>query len=331
MKSLYPLKFNPILKNKIWGGDRLRMQLHKHSKPQDKVGESWELSGVEGDISEVTNGFLVENNIQELIEVYMGDLVGEKVYEQFGNEFPLLIKFIDANDYLSLQVHPDEEMANERHSSHGKTEMWYVLDAEKEAELIVGFNQEMDKEKLLDYFGSGRLRELLNYEKVTSGDVFFIPAGRIHATGPGILFAEIQQTSDLTYRIYDWDRMGDDGNPRQLHLELAIDAIDYEHHGAFKTPYSLEKNKSSKIVKCPYFTTNIISCDKPMDVDYHTLDSFVVYMMVEGEAIIKYDEEELEVTITKGEIVLIPAEINEIHLIPRSGTAKMLEVYIEME
>lgn len=330
MKSLYPLKFKPILKNKIWGGDRLRRHLHKNSNVLDKVGESWELSGVEGDISEVTNGFLAENNIQELIEVYMGDLVGEKVYDQFENEFPLLIKFIDANDYLSLQVHPNEEMANERHNSHGKTEMWYVLEAEKGAELIAGFNQEMDKVKYLEYFGSGRLREVLNYEMVTSGDVFFMPAGRIHSIGPGILFAEIQQTSDLTYRIFDWDRMGDDGKPRELHLEWALDAIDYEHHSTFKTPYSIEKNKSNKLIKCPYFTTNIIVCDKPLDIDYHTLDSFVIYMMVEGEAVIKYDEEELEVTLTKGEIVLIPAEISEIHLIPKDGTVRMLEVYIEM-
>jgi len=331
MNSLYPLKFKPILKNKIWGGSRLKTVLNKNADDHNKVGESWEVSSVEGELSVVANGFLAENNIEELIEIYMGDLVGESVYERFGTQFPLLIKFIDANDYLSIQVHPDDELADERHGSSGKTEMWYIIDAVKDAELIVGFNQQMDKAKYLSYFGSGRLRDIVNFEKVQPGDVFFMPAGRIHATGPGILFAEIQQTSDITYRIYDWDRLGDDGKPRELHTELAVDAIDYEFHNSFKTAYQVLKNKSSEIVKCPYFTTNFLNFDKPLELEYHWLDSFVIYMAMEGSATIRFDTDETPVKISKGETVLIPADLKEIRLIPETENVKILEVYIEEE
>jgi len=329
MNNLYPLKFKPILKNKIWGGSRLKTVLNKPANAHEKVGESWEISSVEGELSVVANGFLAENNIEELIEIYMGDLVGESVYERFGSQFPLLIKFIDANDYLSIQVHPDDELADERHGSSGKTEMWYIIDAVKDAELIAGFNQPVDKVKYLSYFGSGRLRDIVNFEKAQPGDVFFMPAGRIHATGPGILFAEIQQTSDITYRIYDWDRLGDDGKPRELHTELAVDAIDYEFHNSFKTEYQALKNKSNELVKCPYFTTNLLSFDNPLELEYHWLDSFVIYMAMEGSATIRFDANETPVKISKGETVLIPADLKEIRLIPETENVKILEVYIE--
>jgi len=198
MNILYPIKFKPIVKEKIWGGTRLKNLLNKNVEEMSNAGESWEISACGEDLSIVENGFLKDNNIQELIEIYMGDLVGDKVYDKFGLEFPLLIKFIDANDYLSIQVHPDDEFAFKHHNSFGKTEMWYIVDAEKDAELIVGFNQEMNKQKYLQHYGSGTLRDVLNFDKVKNDDVFFMPAGRVHATGPGILFAEIQQTSDLT-------------------------------------------------------------------------------------------------------------------------------------
>ncbi|MBI9066388.1 MAG: class I mannose-6-phosphate isomerase [Salinivirgaceae bacterium] len=328
MSTLYPIKFNPIFKEKIWGGQKLKNLLNKSVDENIKMGESWEISGVSGDLSVVENGFLQDNTIEELIEIYMGDLVGDKVYEQFGLEFPLLIKYIDANDYLSIQVHPDDDLARERHNSYGKTEMWYVIDAEKEAELIAGFNQEMDKTKYLQHFGSGTLREVLNFEKVKTGDVFFMPAGRVHATGPGILFAEIQQTSDITYRIYDWDRFGDDGKPREMHTELAIDAIDYNYHKEVKTPYKEEINKSSEIIKCPYFTTNIINLNSKVVKDYFSLDSFVIYMGIDGDTKITYSETE-EIILKKGETLLIPAILPEIGLEPLSKESKILEVYID--
>lgn len=328
MNTLYPIKFKPIIKNKIWGGNRLKTKLNKPVGNSSNAGESWEISSYKNNFSVVDNGFLKDNDIQELIEIYMGDLVGDKVYDEFGLEFPLLIKFIDANDYLSIQVHPDDEMAYERHKSFGKTEMWYVVDAEKDAELIVGFNQEMDKQKYLQHFGSGTLREVLNFEKVDSGDVFFMPAGRVHATGPGILFAEIQQTSDITYRIYDWDRLGEDGKPREMHTELAMDAIDFAFHKKYKTEYSSKLNESSQVVKCNYFTTNILELNSKIEKDYNWLDSFVVYMAIDGDTQIWYAGNEDPILLAKGETILVPAVLKEIFLEPISGKSKLLEVYI---
>lgn len=328
MNTLYPLKFKPILKEKIWGGNKLHTLLNKPGNPDQKIGESWEISGVNGDVSVVANGFLQDNSLEELIEIYMGDLIGDKIYEQFGMEFPILIKFIDANDYLSIQVHPDDDMAKERHESYGKTEMWYIVNAEKNAELIAGFNQEMDKTKYLQHFGSGTLRDVLNFEKVDKGDVFFMPAGRVHATGPGILFAEIQQTSDITYRIYDWDRVGEDGKPREMHTELAVDAIDYTYHKELKTPYKPEQNQSSEIVKCNYFTTNVIELNQKINKDYNWLDSFVIYMGIEGDTKITYNNEE-QIILQKGESILIPAVLTELSIEPTNNESKILEVYID--
>lgn len=327
MNTLYPLKFTPILKEKIWGGNKLENLFNKKGSNQ-KIGESWEISGVTGDVSVVANGFLKDNSLEELIEIYMGDLVGDKVYDKFGLEFPLLIKFIDANDYLSIQVHPDDELARQRHNSYGKTEMWYILNAEPDAELIAGFNQEMNKTKYLQHFASGTLRDILNFEKVNTNDVFFMPAGRVHATGPGILFAEIQQTSDVTYRIYDWDRVGDDGKPREMHTELAVDAIDYSQIKNAKTKYQAATNQSAEIVNCEYFTTNIIELNSKIEKDYNWLDSFVIYMGIDGDSTIHYSEDE-EIVLKKGETLLIPATLAEIGITPISKQSKILEVYIK--
>ncbi|MDM8158843.1 mannose-6-phosphate isomerase [Labilibaculum sp. K2S] len=324
--SLYPLKFTPILKDKIWGGNKLKTVLNKDFSPLPNAGESWEISGVEGDISVVSNGFLAGNNLEELIEIYMGDLVGDHVYENFGVEFPLLIKFIDANDVLSIQVHPDDELSKERHNAYGKTEMWYVIEADKGSELIVGFNQDISKEKYLAKLEEGKLEEILNNAPVKEGSCFYIPAGRVHAIGKGILLAEIQQTSDVTYRMYDFNRTDDAGNPRELHTELAVDAIDYSFEKKYETSYQTEINKTAELVRCPYFTTNILEFDKPQEKDYIELDSFVIYMCLEGDMIITYGEDSL--TVAKGESVLIPAIINNLTLTPKSKT-KILEVYIK--
>ncbi|BAX79481.1 type I phosphomannose isomerase catalytic subunit [Labilibaculum antarcticum] len=324
--SLYPLKFTPILKDKIWGGSKLKTVLNKDFSPLPNAGESWEISGVEGDISVVSNGFLAGNDLEELIEIYMGDLVGDKVYENFGIEFPLLIKFIDANDVLSIQVHPDDELSKERHNAYGKTEMWYVIEADKGSELIVGFNQDISKEEYLAKLEEGKLEDILNNAPVKEGSCFFIPAGRVHAIGKGILLAEIQQTSDVTYRMYDFNRTDDAGNPRELHTELAVDAIDYSYEKKYETTYETEINKASELVRCPYFTTNILEFDQPVEKDYLELDSFVIYMCLEGDLEITYGEDSLSVA--KGESVLIPAIINNLTLTPKSKT-KILEIYIK--
>ncbi|MCK4992032.1 MAG: mannose-6-phosphate isomerase [Bacteroidales bacterium] len=318
------MKFKPILKDKIWGGPKLRDVLGKNAS--DKAGESWEISGVEGDISVAENGFLAGNSLQELAEIYMGDLLGDSIYERFGVEFPLLIKFIDAADFLSVQVHPDDALAKERHNSYGKTEMWYIVESEK-GQLIAGFNQELEKEKYLQHTNGGSLKEILNYEAVAPGDIYFMPAGRVHAIGAGVLLAEIQQTSDVTYRIYDWDRTDDQGKSRDLHTDLALDAIDFSFHKQYKTPYKALLNSTVNAVDSPYFTTSVIHLDQPVEKDFNMIDSFVIYMCMEGTAGITYGKGEIE-TIKKGESILIPAELKSLALIPTEAST-LLEVYIK--
>lgn len=323
--SLYPLKFYPRFKHYIWGGDKLKTELGKKSG-KGHVAESWEISGVQGDISIVENGFLKGNNLQELVEVYMGDLVGDSIYERFGIEFPVLIKFIDALEDLSIQVHPDDQLAAERHNSYGKTEMWYILEAEKDSSLIVGFNRAMDKEAYFQALKNKTLKEVLNYEKVSKGDVYFIPAGRIHAIGKGILLAEIQQTSDVTYRIYDWDRVDATGKSRELHTELSIDAIDYHLHPEYKTRYDEISQGTVELAQCPYFTTNKVKFNQTLEKDYHHLDSFVIYMCLSGSCAVHYAEGNTE--LSKGETLLIPAILKNIQL-TSSGPVELLEIYIQ--
>ena len=314
---LYPLKFHPILKKKIWGGERLAYKSEKH---EESIGESWEISAVEDNISVVSNGILADNDLQELIEVYMGDLVGDHIYEKFGIEFPLLIKYIDANDDLSIQVHPDDKTAKERHNAYGKTEMWYIVDAEKDASLVLGFNHEIDKATYLQALHHNKLMDLLNVQKVKKGESFFIPAGLVHAIGKGCLIAEIQQTSDITYRIYDYNRKDANGNTRELHTDLATDVIDYSYQPQHRVNYTPRDNQSAKLVKCPYFTTNLLVFDRD-------LDSFVIYMCLQGKFTITTGECE-PVLVNKGETVLIPACFKNLMLYPDDIT-QVLEIYVE--
>jgi mannose-6-phosphate isomerase len=327
MHGLYPLKFNPVYLEKLWGGDRIRTMLNKEFGSLPNCGESWEISAVEDLVTEVKNGFLKGNTLTELVEVYMGDLVGEAVFKKFGNEFPLLFKFIDTNADLSIQVHPGDELAKERHNAYGKTEMWYVIYAEKGSLINAGFNQPVTPEKYLEYLEKGKLPEILCYEEVEPGDVFFMPAGRVHAIGKGILLAEIQQTSDITYRIYDYNRKDAQGNLRELHTELAIDAIEFSYSEGYKTKYKVEKNKSSEIVSCPYFTTNLLAFNKTLEKDYHLLDSFIVYMNIAGRFKIEYESG--EEIIEMGETVLIPASLEFFRLNPLTEEVKALEVYLK--
>ncbi|TKG96486.1 mannose-6-phosphate isomerase [Puteibacter caeruleilacunae] len=328
MDGLYPLKFKAICKDKIWGGDKLKDLFNKEYSELPNCGESWELSGVEGNVSEVTNGYLAGNNLQELAEIYMGELVGEKVYEKFGVEFPLLIKFIDANDDLSIQVHPDDKMSKERHNAYGKTEMWYVLQADKGAKLVSGFNQEVDQKKYLKHLEDNTLTDILNVEEVKEGDVFFMPAGRVHAIGSGLVIAEIQQTSDVTYRIYDYNRKDDQGNTRELHTDWALDAIDYTLEEKYKTEYEAEDNKSSLLAECEYFTTNLLNLSTSVEKDYNDLDSFVIYLCLDGEYVLSYGKDQA-ITVAKGETILVPASIENYTIVPKKGQAKLLEVYIK--
>jgi mannose-6-phosphate isomerase len=326
MNHLYPLKFKPIIKDKIWGGSRLKTILNKKCKT-GKAGESWEISGFPGNVSLVSNGFLAGNNLEELIEVYMGDLVGDAVFEKFGTLFPLLIKFIDANDSLSVQVHPNDDIALKQFHSFGKTEMWYILEAEKESEIITGFNQQVDAEKYQQHLNDKSLLSILNKEKAQPGDVFFLPAGRIHAIGAGILLAEIQQASDATLRIYDFDRLDDKGNPRELHTDMALEAIDFKLYPNYKTSYQPLPDKTVQLASCEYFTTNLIHLGKKMEKDYIFIDSFVIYMCLSGSFSIGYYNKETE-TVKTGETVLLPADLKNVTLIPEKQ-ARILEVYIK--
>ncbi|MFA6923238.1 MAG: type I phosphomannose isomerase catalytic subunit [Bacteroidales bacterium] len=325
MNSLYPLKFKTIFKDKIWGGDKIKTILGKDFSPLPNCGEAWEISAIQGDLSLVKNGFLEGNNLEELVEIYMGDLVGDKIYEQFGIEFPLLIKFIDAKEMLSVQVHPDDETARKNHNSYGKTEMWYVLNADKNSQIINGFNKEVNKEIFLEHLKNNKLKNILNFENAEKDDVFFNPAGRIHAIGAGICLAEIQQTSDITYRIYDWDRVDKKGKSRELHLNFALDVMDYKHYNNYKTYYQTELNKSSNIIECPYFTTNVIHLTKEISLDYNFIDSFVIYICVEGKMKLEYGKNAID--LIKGETVLVPAVLKNIILKPETES-KLLEVYI---
>src|SRR6056297_3067569 len=267
---LYPMKFEPLYKTKIWGGKKLKTILNKTDAPEN-AGESWEISAVQDNISILANGFLKGNNLQELIEIYMGDLVGPKVYDKFGNEFPLLVKFIDANDKLSVQVHPDDETARKRHNAYGKTELWYVVQADQGSKLISGFNQKISKEEFVARMNDNKILDVLNFVDVNAGDVFFIPAGRIHATGEGILFAEIQQTSDVTYRVYDWDRKNKDGNARELHTELARDVLDFSKTDRAAVHYQPKTNLPIRVVTSEYFVTDVLHITKSHRKSYASI------------------------------------------------------------
>ena len=325
MKPNYPLKFKPILKEKIWGGEKLKNVLNKKTD-KSNVGESWEISDVQGDTSIVSNGALEGKSLSELIVEFKEELVGEKVYRQFKNKFPLLIKFIDAAQPLSIQLHPNDKLAKERHNSFGKAEMWYIMQADPGSGLIVGFKKEVSKAEYLENLKNKTLTEILNFEPVKEGDVYFIPTGRVHAIKEGVLLAEIQQTSDITYRIYDWDRVDDQGNSRELHTELALDAIDYKVQDSYKTSYIKKLNNTVNIVDCQYFNTNIISFDKEVKIDYSNKDSFIIYMCVKGSAQILFNEANSE-KISKGETLLIPASLKELTLKP-DGYTEILEIYI---
>ena len=326
MQSLYPLKFKTIYKDKIWGGQKIRTYLHKDFGSLPNCGETWEISGVKSDVSVVANGNLAGESLAGLLEKHKEELVGKNNYERFGNVFPLLVKFIDANEDLSIQVHPNDELAKKRHNSFGKTEMWYVVEADPGSTLIAGFNKELTQQEYLEKFNSGHLTDILNKEDVKAGDVFFLPAGRVHTIGKGLLIAEIQQTSDITYRIYDFDRVDDKGNKRELHTEEALAAIDYKHYPDYKTEYKPEKDKTVKLVSCPYFTTNLLDFDKNTFKDYTGLDSFVIYVCLKGEFTITDDDKEYQVKM--GDCILLPATTGNITLKTSTGF-KILESYIE--
>lgn len=326
---MYPIKFKPILKQHIWGGDAL-LEMKKGQRirvDKSKVyGESWDVSGIDGNISVISNGFFKGNNLQEAIEVYMGEIVGESVFERFGLSFPLLLKTLHCKDKTSVQVHPDDDLAAERHNSCGKTEMWYIVSAEPNATLYIGFkDSKITREQYIDAVAQGTVAEIIEPVSVKAGDAFLIPSGTVHSISGGVTLIEIQQPVDLTYRIFDWNRVDEKGNSRELHTAYAVDAIDFSSNvAACKREYKSRKNEAVEIVKCDYFTCNILSVEGAAERNLSSLDSFVLYYCTEGEAEIVTDDG--TETIRKGEVVLIPADANEITI---AGTATLLEYYID--
>ena len=317
--KLYPLTFDPIFKERIWGGEKLQTELHKPTH-QPLIGESWEISTVKGDVSVISNGTLKGTSLQALIEQAPEVLLGSAVYKRFGTDFPLLIKFIDAAQDLSIQVHPDDALAKARHNSFGKTEMWYIMEADPNASIIIGFNRNVSKEEYQSHLENKTLSQLLNYEKVSHGDMFFIPAGKIHAIGAGVLLAEIQQTSDITYRVYDFDRKDKHGNYRELHTELALDAIDFERKDDFRKSYSSTENTINPAVASPYFTTDYLKITQETPLTLSG-DSFHIYIGVAGKGSLQYGD--MELPLEKGQTVLVPACCKQISL---KGDIEVLQV-----
>lgn len=320
-----PLKFTPILKSVIWGGEKIA-PYKGIATEQHNIGESWELSGVAGDESVVAAGEYAGMRLSELIARFKGELVGRKVYEKHGTEFPLLIKFIDARQDLSIQVHPNDALSKARHDKNGKTEMWYVVGADEGAHLLSGFAKRVTPEQYAASVENNTITELLTDYPIAPGDLFFLPAGRIHAIGAGSFVAEIQQTSDVTYRIYDYGRKGTDGNPRELHTELAKEAIDYTVQPDYRTHYQPRKNTETPLVSCPYFTTSLYDLDAPAEKELATLDSFLVVMCVGGSGSL-VDSEGNETPLRQGETVLVPASTQRVRFVPDS-TMKLLTSHL---
>lgn len=324
--TLYPLRFEPILKPTLWGGNKI-CAYKSMDTVNNTIGESWEISGVKNNVSVVSNGHLAGQTLNQLIERYGELLVGESVYQRFGNEFPLLIKFIDANADLSIQVHPNDEMARKQHQSNGKTEFWYIIDAAENAFLYSGFNKKITPDEVKKHVQENTICSVLNKESVQKDDAFYLPAGRVHSIGAGLFIAEIQQTSDATYRLWDYNRLDKDGKPRELHLDLALDAIDYKFYRQYKNAYKPCIGRPVKLQECSYFTTNLIEADTFIKFDYKRLDSFVIWICLEGSALFSSAKKHNQ-KIRQGETILFPACNLPTALIPETEKIRLLEVYV---
>jgi phosphomannose isomerase type I len=320
---MQPIKFNPLLVQTLWGGEKIIPFKHLNSD-LTQVGESWEISGVKGNETVVSEGEFKGKKLNELVDELKGKLVGEANYKRFGNDFPLLIKFIDARQELSIQVHPTDELAQKRGKLRGKTEMWYIMDSDENAKLRAGMKEKITPEQYKQMVEDDTITEAIAEYKVKEGDCFFLPAGRIHSIGTGCFLAEIQQTSDITYRIYDFKRKDKDGNYRELHTEEAAECIDYNVEPNYRTEYTPVKNEGVALVECPYFTTAVYDLNEPMTLDYSELDSFVILIGLKGSGEIT-DNEGNTTTLCEGETILIPATTSEVKV---TGNIKFLETYV---
>ena len=316
------IKFRPILKQVLWGGNKI-IPFKQLDADMEQVGESWEVSGVKDNESIVANGEYEGMKLNDLVALLKGDLVGKENYERFGNEFPLLIKFIDASKQLSIQVHPNDEQAKVKGLKRGKTEMWYIMESAPDATLLSGLKRTITPEEYKAMVENETITDALCEYRVGEGDVFYLPAGRIHSIGAGTFLAEIQETSDVTYRIYDFKRKDKDGNYRQLHTEAAAECIDYSVESDYRTKYEPRKNEGVELAQCTHFTTSVYDLDEPMLLDYSELDSFVVLIALSGECTLSTGDAETQ--LRAGETVLLPATTQTLNV---SGTVKFLETFV---
>ncbi|MDY5824629.1 MAG: type I phosphomannose isomerase catalytic subunit [Candidatus Coprenecus sp.] len=327
-KTIYPYKFVPVLKERVWGGNKLVNEYGKQTDIKGPIGESWELSGFEDDSSVVAQGYMEGNPIYDIIETYMDEIVGEDNYKRFGNEFPLLVKLLDIQERLSLQVHPDDETAFDRHNSWGKSEAWYILDADPGAKVYMGFKRDVTPAEFMERAANGTLEEILNEYPVRKGDFFYIEAGIVHSAGGGLQVAEIQQLSDVTYRIYDWGRENNPATRRQMHLELAIDSINYSKYDEAKYRIPATEHHHGPLTSNEHFTIQVYDLKDMLHIYTDRYESFILYVCLDGKAKLDFGKDG-EYVLSKGEVILVPAASADFYLSGMTPDAKVMESYIE--
>lgn len=326
--KLYPFLFEPNLHSVVWGGSQLRP--YKGLEPTDEpIGESWEVSAVPSSTSIISNGEYKGKDLISLINEQPEAILGKKVNEKYSGKLPLLVKFIDAKRDLSIQVHPNDEMAMHEHGKMGKTEMWYVIKADKGAHLYAGFKEELTPQEYQQRIADGSITEVLADHQVKAGDVFYLPSGRIHAICGGVMLAEVQQSSDVTYRIYDYKRPGMDGKLRELHTELAAKALDYHVEDNYRTEYKDVTNKALHIIGTPFFDVRVMEVSKPFHRDLKKYDSFIITMCIEGDCLILVRSTGEKILLKQGNSTLIPAAIADYDIIPQQGTTRILDAFID--
>ena len=325
---LYPFLFEPNLHEVVWGGNQLRPYKGMTSS-DEPIGESWEVSAVPSSTSIIANGEFKGKDLISVINEHPDEILGKKVDQKYNGKLPLLVKFIDAKRDLSIQVHPNDEMAMREHGKMGKSEMWYVIKAEEGAHLYAGFKEEITPYEYQKRVEDGSITEVLADHQVKAGDVFYLPAGRVHAICGGILLAEVQQSSDVTYRIFDYNRPGMDGKPRELHTELAAQALDYNVIDNYRTEYEDSSNRAVQIIDSPYFSVRVMEVSKPFHRDLKKYDSFIITMCIEGDCKIHLRSTDEEILLKQGNSTLIPAAIADFDVIPQKGKTRILDAFID--
>ena len=325
--KLYPMLFEPNLQTKVWGGEKLTAW--KQLPEQQHIGESWEVSAVEKAPSIIANGTWAGYALTEVIDKMPQAILGKEVAKKYQNQLPLLVKFIDSNDDLSVQVHPNDDMAKRLHNSMGKTEMWYVLSADPGACIYAGFQKALSPEEYTRRVADGTIMDTLAKHEIHAGDVFYIPSGRIHAIGKGVRLVEVQQSSDLTYRIYDYGRMDLDGQPRELHTEYAAQALDYKVYREYRSDYVDKIDTANACIDTEYFTVRVVSIKEPIRRNMIKYDSFIIQTCTKGQCKIRIRSTHDEITLQEGYSSLIPAAIADYDIIPVNGEVKVLESYID--